>query len=86
MDEGALALFLRRIPTAEALAMAQRTYQMYSTQLRDAFDMRDVGAVKQDGPEGTSGVRPYCNLHYTRCGRTRLCFRVQGNVGFLPRV
>ena len=72
MDEGALALFLRRIPTAEALAMAQRTYQMYSTQLRDAFDMRDVGAVKQDGPEGTSGVRPYCNSHYTRCGRTRL--------------
>ena len=66
VDEGALALFLRAIPTSTALKMAERTYTMYSTHLRDSFDFRDVGAVRSDGPNGTTGVRPYCNSHYTR--------------------
>ena len=41
-------------------------YTMYSTKLRDAFDFRDVGASRDDGPNGTTGIRPYCNSHYTR--------------------
>ena len=63
---GALGLFLGALPTATALTMSQRTYNMYSTKLRDSFDFRDVGAVRSDGPNGTTGVRPYCNSHYTR--------------------
>eukprot|EP01051_Picozoa_sp_SAG22_P010002 SAG22_NODE_873_length_6721_cov_19.182395_3_plen_80_part_00 len=66
MDEGALALLLKAVPASEALAMAERTYTLYRTQLRDQFDLRDVNAVRSDGPNGTAGIRPYCNSHYTR--------------------
>jgi hypothetical protein len=66
LDEGALAVFLGRVPVTEALGMAQRTYAMYATALRDPFDVRDVGIVLGDGPNGAAGVRPYCNSHYTR--------------------
>lgn len=66
VDEGALALLLGVVPAADALAMAARTYTMYRTTLRDQWDFRDVGAVRHDGPIGTTGVRPFCNSHYTR--------------------
>lgn len=66
VDEGALALLLGKVPAVEALEMASRTYAMYRTQLRDQWDFRDVGAVREDGPDGTAGIRPYCNSHYTR--------------------
>eukprot|EP01052_Picozoa_sp_SAG31_P031251 SAG31_NODE_3292_length_4454_cov_2.328588_4_plen_452_part_00 len=89
VDEGALALLLKSVAASEALAMAERTYSLYRSHLRDQFDFRDVNvsfspltvvlmwcqlhlrlrllqAVRTDGPNGTGGVRPYCNSHYTR--------------------
>eukprot|EP01047_Picozoa_sp_COSAG01_P012689 COSAG01_NODE_579_length_15238_cov_10.570183_2_plen_521_part_00 len=66
VDEGALALFLGKVPTGEALAMARKSFDLYSTALADAYDFRDVSAIRDDGPRGTAGARPYCNSHYTR--------------------
>jgi hypothetical protein len=67
VGEGALALFLGKVPTGEALAMARKSFELYSTALADAYDFRDVSAIRDDGPRGTAGVRPYCNnSHYTR--------------------
>jgi hypothetical protein len=65
-SEGALAALLGSIPLDKALEMAASSYSTYRTHLRDQWDFRDIAAVRNDGPNGTRGVRPYCNSHYTR--------------------